>query len=192
MLKDIPKKFQYNSPVILTYTLICGAVLLLNYLTGGWTNIHLFSVYKTSFLDLMQYPRLISYIFGHANYQHFLSNFMVILLVGPMLEEKYGGKALMEMMGITAIVTGIVHVLFFSGGLLGASGIAFMLILLSSFVNIQKGKIPITVILVAIIYLSGEIINGLTANDNVSQMGHIIGGLCGTVFGWAITKGKDA
>jgi len=185
------KKLQYNSPVMLTYTLICAGVLLLNYLTNGWTNMYIFSVYKSSFLDIMQYPRLISYVFGHANYAHFISNFTIILLVGPMLEEKYGSKPLMEMMGITAVVTGIVHVLFFSGHLLGASGVAFMLILLSSFVNCQKGKIPVTVILVAVIYLSGEIINGLTTNDNVSQMAHLIGGACGTVFGWAITKGKD-
>lgn len=185
------KKLQYNSPVILTYTLICAAVLLLNYLTGGWTNTYIFSVYRSGAFDLMQIPRLLTYVFGHANYAHFISNFTVILLVGPMLEEKYGGKALAEMMGITAVVTGIIHVVFFSGHLLGASGVAFMLILLSSFVNCQKGKIPITVILVAIIYLSGEIMSGLTKNDNISQMAHVIGGFCGTVFGWAITKGKD-
>lgn len=184
------KKFQYNSPVILTYTLICAAVLLLNWITGGWTNTYVFSVYNSGGFSLMTIPRMFTYIFGHANYQHFLSNFMVILLVGPMLEEKYGGRNLIEMMGITAFVTGLVHVLFFSGHLLGASGIAFMLILLSSFVNIQKGKIPITVILVAVIYLSGEIINGLTSNDNVSQLGHIIGGVCGTAFGWLIAKEK--
>ena len=67
-----------------------------------------------------------------------------------------------------------------------------MLILLSSFANYQKGRIPITLILVAVIYLSGEIIDGLTKSDNISHLGHIIGGICGTAFGWAISKPRAA
>jgi membrane associated rhomboid family serine protease len=98
------------------------------------------------------------------------------------------------MMAVTAFITGLVQIIFFPHtALLGASGIAFMLILLSSFANYQRGKIPITLIFVAVIYLSGEIIEGITnPNDSISQMGHIIGGICGTLFGWAITKSKDA
>ncbi len=190
-MKKIFAKFQYNSPVILTYTLICAAALLLNYLTGGWANKFLFSVYRTRLLDLMQYPRLITHVIGHANYAHFISNFTIILLVGPMLEEKYGSKAILKMILMTAFVTGVVQVIFFpTTALLGASGVAFMLILLSSFANYERGRIPLTLILVAVIYLSGEIIDGLTQQDDISHLTHIIGGICGTVFGWAITKPK--
>lgn len=191
-MKKFFAKFQYNSPVILSYTLICAAALLLNYLTGGWANRYLFSVYRTRLLDFMQYPRLITHVIGHANYAHFISNFTIILLVGPMLEEKYGSKAILKMIFVTALVTGIVQVIFFpTTGLLGASGVAFMLILLSSFANYQRGRIPLTLILVAVIYLSGEIIDGLTQQDDISHLTHIIGGICGTVFGWAITKPKE-
>lgn len=190
-MKKLLDKFQYNSPVILTYSLLCLAALVLNYITGGLANKYVFSVYRSGLFNPMQYVRLVTYVFGHANYEHFLGNFTIILLIGPMLEEKYGSKPLMEMMFITAVATGIIQSIFFPHtALLGASGIAFMLILLSSFTNFQRGKIPITLILVALIYLSGEIIAGLTQNDNISQMGHIIGGLCGTLFGWAITKPK--
>lgn len=191
-MKKLLAKFQYNSPVIVTYSLLCLLALVINYLTGGGANKLIFSVYRTRLFDPMQYLRLVTYVFGHANYEHFISNFTVILLVGPMLEEKYGAKPLMKMMFMTAVVTGIVQIVFFPHtALLGASGIAFMLILLSSFANFQRGKIPVTLILVALIYLSGEIINGIAQpNDNISQMGHIIGGLCGTVFGWLITKPK--
>ncbi len=196
MFKKLFAKFQYNAPVILSFALISAGVLLLNLLTNGWTNAHIFSVYRSKLLDPMQYVRLITYVFGHASYSHFINNFTVILLVGPMLEEKYGSKPLVKMMAMTAIVTALIQVVFFPHtALLGASGIAFMLILLSSFANYQKGRIPITLILVAIIYLSGEIAAGIASpDDNISQMGHIIGGLCGTVFGWAITKsgGKEA
>lgn len=192
MLKKIFGKFQYNAPAVLTFALLAFGALLLNKLTGGWANTYIFSVYRTRLLDPMQYVRLITYVIGHADYTHFINNFTVILLVGPMLEEKYGTKPLLKMMAFTAVVTGLVQIIFFPGtALLGASGIAFMMILLSSFANYQKGRIPITLILVALIYISGEIVTGLAnPDDNISQMGHIIGGLCGTVFGWAITKGS--
>ena len=191
MFEKFFAKFQYNSPVILTYTLICAAALLLDLITGGWTNKHLFSVYRSGFLDLMQYPRLFTHIIGHANYAHFLSNFTVILLVGPMLEEKCGSRPMLKMILMTAFITGLIQVIFFpSTALLGASGIAFMLILLSSFANYEKGRIPITLILVAIIYLSGKIIDSVTKHDQISHLSHIIGGVCGTAFGWAITKPK--
>lgn len=192
-MKKLFAKFQYNAPVILTMTLLSAIALILNTVTGGAANKLLFSVYRTRLLDPMQYVRMLTYILGHANYAHFIGNFTIILLVGPMLEEKYGSKPLLKMMAMTAIVTGIVQIVFFPGtALLGASGIAFMLILLSSFANYQKDRIPITLILVAIIYLSGEIIDGLSSpNDNISHLGHVVGGVCGMLFGWAITKSKS-
>lgn len=193
MIKKLFGKLHYNSPVILTYALLSLLALLLNIITGGWSNREIFTVYRTSFLDPMQYVRLITHVIGHSGYDHFLKNFTIILLVGPMLEEKYGSKQLLKMILFTAALTGLIQVIFFHPtGLLGASGIAFMLMLLTSFANIEKGKIPLTVILVAVIYLSGEVADGLLKKDNISQMGHIIGGLCGCLFGWAITKPKKA
>ena len=193
MFKKFLSKFQYNAPVILTFTLISAAALLLGYLTNGWTSMYVFSVYRSRLLDPMQYVRLVTHIFGHANYAHYIGNFTIILLIGPMLEEKYGSQDILEMIAVTAVITGIVQVIFFPNtALLGASGIAFMLILLSSFANYRKGKIPVTLILVALIFLSGEIIDGLTKSDNISHLAHIIGGLCGTLFGWAITKEKPS
>ena len=189
MKKALPK-IQYNAPVILTMALISAIALVLDTLTHGAANKVLFSVYRSSLLSPLTYVRIFTYILGHANYAHFIGNFTLILCVGPMLEEKYGSKQLLEMIAVTAFVTGLIQMVFFPGtALLGASGVAFMLILLSSFANYQKGKIPLTLILVAIIYLSGEVIDGIqNPDDNISQMGHIIGGLCGTFFGWIITK----
>ena len=191
-MKKLFSKFQYNAPVVLTMTLVSAAVLLISFLTGGASNKLLFSVYRTRLLDPLMYVRMFTYVLGHANYAHFLGNFTVILLVGPMLEEKYGSVPLLKMMAMTAFITGLVQIIFFpSTALLGASGIAFMMILLSSFTNLQKGRIPITLILVALIFLSGEVVDGIASpNDSISQMGHIIGGICGTLFGWAITKPK--
>ncbi len=181
--------FQYNAPVILTFTLLSFLSLVLGRITHGASTDTFFCVYRSRLLDPLMYIRMFTHVLGHADYDHFIGNFTVILLVGPMLEEKYGSKQLLEMITVTAFVTGLIQVMFFpSTALLGASGIAFMLILLSSFANYQKGRIPITLILVAIIYLSGEIVDGLFQKDNISQMGHIIGGICGCVFGWFISR----
>lgn len=182
------KKIQYNSPVILSFTFTSLVVLILGYMTESYITQLLFTVYRGSLVDPLFYVRLFTHVLGHANWEHFLGNFMLILLIGPMLEEKYGSKKLLLMMLCTAFVTGLMNVLFFSTGLLGASGIVFMLILLSSFANTKEGSIPLTLILVAIAYIGNEIVSGMFVADNISQITHIIGGICGCVMGYFLNK----
>jgi rhomboid protease GluP len=186
------KKIQYNAPVTLTFTLAALVVLLLGTFTNSYTTKYFFMNYRTSFTDPMQYVRLFTYILGHANWEHFSSNFLIILLLGPILEEKYGSLKLLNMILFTAFITGLINTLFFSTGLLGASGIVFMIILLSSYVNVQAGRIPLTLLIVVVIFIGKEVINGLTVNDNISQLTHIFGGLCGGIFGFMITKSKSS
>lgn len=180
------KKIQYNSPVILTFTFLALVSYLLSFLTNNTSNQLLFSNYRTSFLDPMQYIRLFSYILGHANWAHFSGNFIIILITGPMLEEKYGSKVLVELILVTAFVTGVIHAIFSSAALLGASGIVYMFIILSSFTNAEKGRIPLTLIIVFFVFIGREIFGGAFAQDNISQFAHIIGGLCGALFAFRI------
>lgn len=182
------KKLKYNSPVILTFTFICLLVLLLGAITDGYTTKKFFCVYRSSIADPLSYIRVFTHILGHSNFQHFFNNFLIILIVGPMLEEKYGSKLLLLLIIITAFITGIVQVIISSNALLGASGIAFMLIILTSFTNVEDGKIPITMILIAFMYLGQEIYYAIVSKDNVSQITHIIGGICGIIIGIIITK----
>ena len=182
-------KIQYNAPVVLTFSLLSAAVLLLNAITSGWTNTYLFSVYRSSLADPLFYIRLFGHVLGHANFEHFVNNFIIILLAGPMLEEKYGSKRMILMLAVTAFVTGLIYVIFAPRvGLLGASGIGFMMILLASFVNLKRGKIPVTLILCVVVFIGREIASGLTTDDNVSQLTHILGGLCGAAFGFFANK----
>ena len=177
-------RLQYNSPVILTYALISLAAVCICSWTGlGYA---LFSVYKTSLLDPLFYLRLFTHVLGHQDFSHYFSNFLVILLIGPMLEEKYGSKRLLLLMVITALITGIIFVTVSPSGhaLLGASGILFMLMLLCSFANFKKGRIPVTLILILVLYIGREIVQGVTTSDNVSNMTHIAGGLLGAALGF--------
>ena len=115
---------------------------------------------------------------------------LLLLLVGPPLEEKYGWKNMAWFMAVTALVTGLVQFIFFPHtALLGASGIVFMMIVLSSFTESRGGGIPVTLILVVIFYLGGEIVDGLKGADSVSQLTHVVGGVLGMIFGF-LYRGK--
>jgi len=173
-----------NSPVILWLTLIALIVLIISLVTPVDTTM-LLGARRTSFADPMQYVRLFTYVLAHANVTHFVGNFMMILAIGPMVEEKYGSGQLLLITVLTTLITGLINIIFFPGVIVvGASGIVFMLILMASFTNIRQGTLPITVLLVAILYIGNEIMLGLFTADNVSRISHIIGGLCGAVFGF--------
>jgi membrane associated rhomboid family serine protease len=184
-------RLKFNSPVVLTFTIVATGVLGLSYVIPGLMN--LFTVpgngqgFNWLSLDLF---RLVSHAIGHADWSHLLGNFTFILLLGPILEERYGSGLLFIFMFLTALVTGILNVIFFSEGLLGASGIVFMCILLTSFTNVKKGEIPITFILVALIFLGQEIFK-IFQQNNISEFAHLIGGACGGAFGFLFSGKKE-
>lgn len=184
-------RLSFNSPVVLTFSIICLAALILGFMTNGYTTNMLFSVYHSSLRSPLTYVRFIGHICGHADWDHFLGNITLLLVVGPMLEEKYGSSNILFVILATAIVTGVVNFVFFpSIRLLGASGVVFAFILLSSFASFKEGSIPITFIAVAVIYIGGQIYDGVFVQDNVSNLTHIIGGSIGSVLGYIMSKNK--
>jgi membrane associated rhomboid family serine protease len=115
-----------------------------------------------------------------------------MLVIGPPLEEKYGSKSLFIAIIITAFISGAIQWAVFPHGILGASGIVFMMIVMSSLAGMRDRSIPLTLILVAILYLGREVLDGVLKDDNTSQITHIIGGLCGAVIGYALSGRKSA
>ena len=145
--------------------------------------------YHTSLSSPMTYVRFFTHVFGHADWTHFIGNMSYILLLGPMLEEKYSSAVLIEVVAITAVITGLINYVFFvQYALCGASGVVFAFILLSSFTSFKEGEIPLTFILVAILYIGQQVVQGITLDDNVSNMAHIIGGMVGGAVGYALNK----
>lgn len=177
-------KFDYNSVVIISYLLLSIFAWLLNIITRGWSNRHLFSSYRSSPLNPLTYIRLVTHSIGHADWNHLVHNFLYILLVGPMIEEKYGSVNLLLMLVITSIVIGLYNDIFTDYSILGASGNTYMLIVLSSFSNFSEGKIPITVILIFIFYVIDEFKQKVSkSKDHIYHDGHILGAFCGIAFG---------
>ena len=175
---------QYNSPVILTFFLLSLGALFLGRYTGGWTTTHLFSVYRSSLKDQLYYFRLFGHVLGHGSWDHFINNMLLLLVVGPPMEEKYGSLPLLKGILLTALISGVLQCLLFPRtALLGASGIVFMLIMLASLSGFSGG-IPVTMLLVAALYLGQQVYDIIFVRDNVANFMHIVGGVCGTVFGY--------
>lgn len=184
-------KLSFNSPVVLGFAIICFGALLLDLATKGASTETVFSVYRSSLLNPLTYVRFLGHTLGHAGWEHFLGNIMLILVVGPLLEEKYGSANILFVILSTALVTGIAHYIFFPKFLLlGASGVVFAFILLSSFTSIKEGSIPITFLLVAITYIGREVYAGLFVEDNISRITHILGGIVGALLGYIMNKHK--
>jgi len=188
---------RYNAPVSLTFSLISLVALILGFLTGGASTDLIFSVHASMRVDdILAWLRLFTHVLGHANWEHLMGNLAFLLLLGPILEEKYGSRNVLVMTIITAFITGVLHILLSGLGLfgqgtslLGASGIVFMFILLTSFTNIRAGEIPLTFIAIVTIYLTKELIEAFKP-DRVSQFAHIIGGALGSLFGFFFSPKK--
>lgn len=183
------RTITFNSPVVLSFVIISFGVMAANYLTGGLSNKLLFVTYHSSLADPMTYVRFFTHVFGHLGWSHYIGNMMYLLLLGPMLEEKYGSRAIIEVILITALITGLTNwFLFPSVALCGASSVVFAFILMTSFTSFKEGEIPLTVILVAVIFIGQQVYEGLFVADNISNMAHIVGGMVGAVAGYTLNK----
>lgn len=182
-------KITFNAPITLGFVIICFIATLLGVISNGTITQTLFMTYHSSLTNPMTYLRFITHIFGHSGWSHFIGNASYLLLLGPMLEEKYGSKVLLEIMGITAVVTGLVNYIFFwNVGLCGASGVVFAFIILASFTGFKEGEIPLTFILVAIIFIGQQVYEGIAVQDNISNIAHIVGGIVGAIVGYLLNK----
>ena len=183
-------RITYNAPVTLTFALISALILLIDNLclnnnlipaiftVPGNPNFH--------FNQPLDYLRLILHVFGHSDWNHLISNMSFILLLGPMLEERYGSGILCLMMFTTSLVTGVLNACFSSLPMVGSSDIAFMMILLASFTSLSKNEIPLSFILILVLYIGREIVTH-QQKDNIAIIAHIAGGLCGSLFAFLAT-----
>ncbi len=183
-------KIAYNSPTTLSFTIICTIIHLIKHFLFSDFIVLFTAQGSLENAGFLTFFGLFSHVLGHADWDHLLSNLSLILILGPILEEKYGAIQILFMILITAFATGVLNLLLFDSGILGASGIVFMMILLSSITNFKSGEIPLTFVLVLFFYIGREVISVFN-DDQISQFGHIIGGICGACFGFFINREKS-
>ena len=182
-------KLSFNAPVTLVFTGLCFLATLLGAVSGGSLTKLLFMTYHSPLISPLTYLRLFTHVIGHSGWAHFIGNASYLLLLGPMLEEKYGAKKLLAVIAVTALFTGLLnYFLFPSSALCGASGIVFAFILLTSFTGFREGEIPVTFILVAVIFIGQQVVQGLFVRDNISNLSHIAGGAVGSAAGYFLNR----
>ena len=183
-LKSLASKVYLNAPVTVGFVILCLIVLGLDALTKQKSTVTLFCVYRASLLNPLTYLRFFTHVLGHSSFSHLAGNATLLLVLGPGLEQRYSSKGLIAAIAVTAFLSGLAEFIFFPNTmLLGASGIVFMMIILSSATGNKNGAVPITLILVFAIYVGRELIDAFTVSDNISQTAHIIGGICGALIG---------
>ena len=192
-------RVTYNAPVTLTFVVICTVIMLLDtyvfdrhlaaalfIIPGGKYSSHPFD-WKAP----LDYFRLFSHVFGHADWQHLISNMSLVLLLGPIIESRYGSRVLALVITITALVTGVINACLITHPEMGASSVVFMMIMLASFTSFAKNEIPLSFILVFILYIGGQFFNfGTLQHNGISVAAHIAGGLCGSLFAFLLTPQK--
>lgn len=189
------KKFRvsFNAPVTLSFIILCLIATILGVVSKGALSSLLFTTWRLQLLNPLSILRCFSHVIGHANFDHFFNNMLFIVILGPMLEEKYGSKTMILLILLTGFATTMaITLLFPNSGVIGASGVVFAMILLSSYTSFEEGTIPLTFILVFVIYIGREVINGVFVNDNISQLGHIVGGCVGSLIGFVFNRKKRA
>ncbi len=188
-------RISYDAPFTLTFAFFCLGIFVCAWALSPFgynTDLQPYPLVQKYFMvgiqmDFSQplsYLRVFSHVLGHQHAIHLLGNLMLILLLGPVLEEKYGSFNLFMMALTTAVVTGLLNNFLMTNALLGASGIGFMMIVLVAFTNYRAGELPLSLILIVLLYFGQEMIKS-SQNDNISQFAHIIGGICGSIFGFA-------
>lgn len=184
-MKKFKYKIEVNAPATIAFVVLCVLVYGLSVITKGSSDKLLFSVYGSKMSDFLTYPRFWGHVLGHVSWEHLFGNITMILLLGPMLEEKYGTQYIMKVMLTVALVTGVFHFVFDPKTMLmGASGIVFAFILLSSITGYKENVIPLSFILITVIYIGGQLYGWIIVKDDVSNVTHILGGVVGAIMGF--------
>lgn len=111
---------------------------------------------------------------------------MMIVVLGPIIEERIGSIQLAFISILTILINGILYSILFTQKLYGPTCVAYMMILLAYFVNIKKGERPISFILILLVII---LVNGDQAMQNFRDVFSIfIGTVCGIFWAAIVQK----
>lgn len=187
------KKFKFNfvfdSPVTISFSLLSVLLFVLNCLAfKGTLDVKILTSPTTSagpipFMatQISSYLRLFLYAFGSQNFVGLLSNLLFLLMLGPVMEERYGSLVIGIMMAVSVLFSGVLNTCFCETSLQGCMPIIFMMIFLNSFMSFSKKKIPVSFLVIFVFYIAREVF-GKTFSEIVGLIICITGGLCGSLF----------
>ncbi|UKI55423.1 MAG: hypothetical protein L6V90_12630 [Treponema succinifaciens] len=199
-------KFIFDSPVVLVFFCCFGGDFFISDLifkSSIFLRKNFFecpgakSVPAFDFKSALSYVKLVIYPFGGENSTSFFLNIGFILLLGPVLEERYGSIMLALMIFITSLVGGVLTACVSTFGIYGCGGIVFMMIILSVLSVFIKKQLPVSWIFIFALYLafslfSGKKISGFMPfmQNNVPVFIQLASGICGSLFGFFVCPKK--
>ncbi len=180
-------KFSYDAPVTLSFVIVCVFFFLLNTFViknGALGKILASPTTQAGALPFivkqpLSYLRLLLYIFGSGEEVIYLTNLMIILMMGPAMEERYGSVIIGIMIFVSALFAGVLNACFCADSLVGAVPVVCMMIFLNAFMSFSKKTVPITFLAVIVFFGFFSINSGMSA---IRLIICIAGGLCGSLF----------
>lgn len=183
-------KVAYDAPVTLSFVIICAIIFLLNMLlaksgkAGGLEKIFASPTSQAGVLPfipsaLVSYVRLFFYIFGAGDPSVMFTNLILIMLLGPAMEERYGSVIIGIMIFVAALFSGVLNACFSESSLVGSLPLVSMMIFLNAFMSFSKKKFPLSFAAVMVLFVLLQVFSGTGA---VQIIICIAGGLCGSLF----------
>ena len=187
-------KVAYDAPVTLSFVIVCTIIFLLNLLLAksgkaeGLQSLLASPTNQGGVLPFIpsspvSYLRLLFYIFGAGgkavSASVMFTNLILIMLLGPAMEERYGSVIIGIMIFVSALFSGVLNACFCETSLVGAVPLVSMMIFLNAFMSFSKKKFPLSFGVVMVLFIVLQSVSGLGA---VKIIICIAGGLCGSLF----------
>ncbi len=209
MAKNSSYKFNYDSPIVLTFVLLSVLILTLDTTVfKGELIKNIFTChgraldgsFNFDFKNGFEYLKLFAHVFGNSNWEVLLINSVFMLLIGPRLEEKYKSTIIFLIILITAFVSGILAVVFCKGDFTGSSCIVFTFILLASITAFSKKTIDFSWIIAFILYTAYCMVTSINIEskksfvdfllNNIHTFTDLAAGCAGAFLGYLVSPKK--
>jgi GlpG protein len=190
---NLLRRLTIEAPVVVGFCFACVIIHILNDTVMPGVSFSMGVDDTFSGFSLLQYVRLLSHIFAHDGINHLKGNMINLLLVGPSAEHVFGSYNMLIIFLLVAVTSAFAHI--FIGGVhtrqLGASGVCFALILLNSLVSAKAGKIPLSFLLTAGLWITDEVVRMVFSKDGVSHHAHLTGAIVGTLAGYELHRRQE-
>lgn len=186
----ILRRIVVNAPILLGFVCLCTLLHMIAEIVPGLPQILGVDDAFTQLWNPFSYLSLFTHVLAHSDWGHLKGNMVHLLLVGPAVEHEFGSRNLLLIILLVAFSSAMVHLAVGADHTyqLGASGVVFACILLSSLVTASAACIPLSFVIVAIWWLGDELFKFFFSGDGVSHHAHISGGIVGTMAGYYIHR----
>ena len=208
MAKKKSNRLVFNSPAAIIFSLISILVFALDFfIAKGKLLSFLFTcpgnkncIISFSVSNPLDYIRLFTRVFASESFSALLVNILFILILSPLMEERFGSVIVTLMMTFSALISGVINLVFSSLPAEGAGPLVFLLIALSALSSLTKKDIPLSWILVFVLYIVLRISRnmGLVKDygfiqANMRTIADLAGGITGSIFALLVSpKSKNS